>query len=113
MATGRTSSRGLQYSPILWNLCVMAVRIWTPPVALILLMPAQNHSAASTQLPCPCRGPVVDFIFACDSSMAFVDEGTYADGTTKRVKRNVGEYLDKAGTSILTDRAGSVQYTLR
>ena len=70
-----------------------------------------NPARIMTQLPCPWR-PVVDFVIAGDSSMAVVDESTYADGTTKRAKRNVGEYLKEAGASILTDRAGSVQYSL-
>lgn len=70
-----------------------------------------NPARLMTQLPCP-MGPVVDFIFAGDSSMALADEETFADGTVQRVKRNVGEYLKEAGASILTDRAGSVQYSL-
>ena len=70
-----------------------------------------NPARITMQLPCP-GGPVVDYIFAGDSSMALVDEGTYADGTMKRVKSNVGEYLKEAGASLLTDCAGSVQYSL-
>ena len=46
--------------------------------------------------------PVVDFIFAGDSSMALVDEGLYADGTVKRTKRNVGEFLKAGKMDLLT-----------
>ena len=70
-----------------------------------------NPARLMTQLPCP-GGPVVDFIFAGDSSMALVDETVDSEGKTTRVKRNVGEYLKEAGPSLLTDRAGSVQYSL-
>ena len=70
-----------------------------------------NPARLMTQLPCP-GGPVVDFIFAGDSSMALVDETVDSEGKTTRVKRNVGEYLKEAGQSLLTDRAGSVQYSL-
>ena len=55
---------------------------------------------------------MVDFIIAGDSSMALVDESTDADGKPVRVKRNVGEYYKEAGPTLLTDRAGSVQYSL-
>ena len=64
-----------------------------------------------TQLPCPGE-PVVDFIFAGDSSMALVDEGLYADGTVKRTKRNVGEFLKAGRMDLLTEKAGSAQYSM-
>ena len=56
--------------------------------------------------------PVVDFIFAGDSSMALVDEGLYADGTVKRTKRNVGEFLKAGRMDLLTEKAGSAKYSM-
>ena len=70
-----------------------------------------NPPRFMTQLPCPGE-PVVDFIFAGDSSMALVDEGLYADGTVKRTKRNVGEFLKAGRMDLLTEKAGSAQYSM-
>lgn len=55
---------------------------------------------------------MVDFIYAVGSSMALVGEDVYADGAPKRVKRNVGEFLKAGGTTLLTEKAGSAQYSM-
>ena len=69
-----------------------------------------NPPRFMTQLPCPGE-PVVDFIFAGDSSMALVDEGLYA-GTVKRTKRIVGEFLKAGRMDLLTEKDGSAQYSM-
>ena len=57
-----------------------------------------NPARIMTQLPC-LQGQLSTYsIFAGDSSMALVDESVFADGTTRRVKRNAGE----GGTSFVT-----------
>ena len=74
---------------------------------------ASNPPRIMHQLPCP-GGPVADFIFAGDSSMALVDcREKYADGTPKKVQRTVGEYLKSGAKDIFGPRVGQVQYAMK